>query len=89
MGRKRRLCASCFSLLLSLFIELRDFLREDLGHRILLTAVTLEPNEREVTILLSVLGFAIGEAGESPKPPPVRRARVGIVASCKGLRGKG
>ena len=81
--------ASGFPLVLSLFIKLRDFVREGLGHRILLTAVTLEPNEREETILFSVLGFAVGEAGESPKPPPVRRARVGIVASCKGLRGEG
>jgi hypothetical protein len=39
-------------------------------------------------IVLAVLGSAVGEAGESPKPPPVRRARVGIVASCKGLRGE-
>ena len=60
---------------------------EDLGHRIQLAAVTLEPNEREEIILLSVLGFAVGEAGEPPKPPPVRRVRVGIVASCKDLRG--
>ena len=28
---------------------------------------------------LSVLGFAVGEAGKPSKPPPVRRAGVGVV----------
>jgi hypothetical protein len=53
----RRSSRSC-----SLFIKLSDFLHEDLGHRILLTAVTLEPNEGAKTIGLAVLGFAIREA---------------------------
>jgi hypothetical protein len=35
--------------------------------------------------LLAVLGLAVGETGESPEPPPVRRARIGIVASGKRL----
>jgi hypothetical protein len=41
---------------------------------------------RKETIRLAVLGFAVGEAGESPEPPPVRRAWIGIVASCQRLR---
>jgi hypothetical protein len=82
------LYASFLSFLFSLFIELRDFLREGLGHRILLAAITLEPNEREETIGLAVFGFAICEAWESPEPPPVRRARIGIVATGKRLCGE-
>ena len=78
--------ASSLSLLFSLFIKLGDFLHEDLGHRILLAAVTLEPNEGEETIGLAVLGFAICEAWEPPEPPPVRRAWIGIVATCQRLR---
>jgi hypothetical protein len=85
----RRLYRSCFPLLLSLFIKLRDFLREGFGHRTLFATVTLEPNEREETILLSVLGFAVRKGGKPPKPSPVRRARVGIVAPGQCLRGKG
>jgi hypothetical protein len=41
------LYASFLSLPFSFVIELRDFLYEDLCHRILLAAITLEPNERE------------------------------------------
>ena len=78
----------CLSLLFSLFIELRDFLHEDLGHRVLFAAVSFEPNEREEAIRLSVLGFAVGEAGEPPEPPPVRRAGVSIVALAKRLCGE-
>jgi hypothetical protein len=47
LGRKRGPQAFCLALLFSLVIELRDLLREGLGHRMLLAAVTLEPNERE------------------------------------------
>jgi hypothetical protein len=61
--------ALCFSLLFSLFIELRDFLREGLGYGILLAAVTLEPNEWKETIGFTVFGFAVGEAREPPEPP--------------------
>jgi hypothetical protein len=62
LGRKRCLYASFLSFLFSLFIKLSDFLHEDLGPRILLAAVTLEPNEGEEAIGLAVLGFAIREA---------------------------
>ena len=50
--------------------------------------MTLEPNEGEETIGLAVLGFAIREAWEPPEPPPVRRARIGIVATGKRLCGE-
>jgi hypothetical protein len=50
--------------------------------------VTFEPNEREESILFAVLGFAVSEAGESPKPPPVRRARIGIISTGKRLCGE-
>src|SRR5580658_5875550 len=63
----------------------RDLLLECLGNGVLLTGVAAEPNEREETIRLAVLGFAVGEAGESPEPPPVRRAWIGIVATCQRL----
>jgi hypothetical protein len=59
-------CTRRFSFLLSLFIELRDFLREDLGRRILLAAATLEANQGEEAIRLAVLGFAVGDAGKPP-----------------------
>src|SRR5580692_12515789 len=86
MGRKRTLQPSCFLLLLSFLVELRDLPLECLGNGVLLPGVAAEPNEREETIRLAVLGFAVGEAGESREPPPVRRAWIGIVANCQRLR---
>ena len=75
-------------LLLSCLVELGDLPLECLGNGVLLPGVAAEPNEREETIRLAVLGFAVGEAGESPEPPPVRRAWIGIVATGKRLRGE-
>jgi hypothetical protein len=54
---------------------------------VLLAAVTFEPNEREETIGLAVLGFAVCEAREPPEPPPVRSAWNGIVTTGKRLCG--
>jgi hypothetical protein len=88
-GEKEKPAGVGFPLLFSLFIELGDFLREGLGHRILLAAVTLEPNEREESVRLLVFGFAVGKAGKSAEPPPVRRARIGIVAAGQRLCGEG
>jgi len=57
LGRKRSLQASCLELLLSLFIEYRDFEHEGPGHPILLAAMTVETNEREEIGRLAVLGL--------------------------------
>jgi hypothetical protein len=53
---------------------------------VLLLGVAAEPNEREETVRPAELGFAVGEAGESLELPPVRRAWIGIVATCQSLR---
>jgi hypothetical protein len=73
-------------LLLSCLVELGDFPLECLGNGVLLPGVAAEPNEREETIRFAVLGFAGGEAGESPERPPVCRVWIGIVATCQRLR---
>jgi hypothetical protein len=41
------------------------------------------------TLFPAVPGFAIGKAGKPPKPPPIRRAGVGIVSLRQCLRGEG
>ena len=84
-GRKRSLLTSCLTLLLPCLVELRDLLHKALGHRVLLAGVALEPNEGEEPVRLLVLGLAVGEAWEPAEPPPVRRARVGVVASRQRL----
>jgi hypothetical protein len=38
-------------------------------HRVLLSAVAVQAHEREEAVRLSVFRFAIGEAGQSSKPP--------------------
>ena len=48
------------------FIEPGDLVVKGHGHSILLPAVALETNEREVAVRFSVFGFAIGEAGSLP-----------------------
>ena len=81
--------ASCLTLLLSCFVELRDLLHEVFGHPVLLAGVTLETNEGEEAIFPLVLRLAICEAGKPAEPSPFRCARVGVVASRESLRGEG
>ena len=49
--------------------------RRCIGNGVLLPGVAAEPNEREE--------IAVGEAVESPEPPPVGGAWIGIVATCQ------
>ena len=51
--------------------------------------MALQANEGKQAVRSLVLGFAVRKAGEPAEPPPVRRARVGVVASGEGLRCEG
>jgi hypothetical protein len=70
-------------------VELCYPLLEGLRHRVLLSTVAMQAHEREETVRLSVFRFAVGEAGQPSKPPPVRRAGVSVVPRGKCLGGKG
>src|SRR5258708_18298908 len=49
----------------------------------------MQAHEWEEAVRLSVFRFAVGEAGQPSKPPPVRRAGVSVVALGQCLRGEG
>jgi hypothetical protein len=70
-------------------VKRRYLLLEGFRHRVLLSAVALQEHERKEAVRLSVLGFAVGEAGKPPKPSPVSCAGVGIVPLGQCLRGEG
>ena len=89
MGRKRTFETPRLVFLPAGFVERRYLLLEGLRHRVLSSTVAVQAHEREEAIRLSVFRFAVGEAGQSSKPPPVRRAGVSVVPLGQCLRGKG
>ena len=86
LGRKRSLLPTHLSLLFLGFVQLGDLLVKGKSHRVLHPGMADEPNEREETIRFAVLGFAIGEAGQSTESTPAGSAQIGLVASRQELR---
>ena len=75
--------------LLAGLVEIGYLLLEGFCRRVLLPGMALQAHEREEAVRLSVFRLAVRKAGESPKPPPVGSAGVGIIPPGQCLRGKG
>ena len=74
-----------FPLLFLELVEFRHFQSQVGGLSVLDSCRASQQDVREESVVLAVLGLAVGEAGETAKAPPVRRAGVRVVPFGKGL----